>query len=688
MRRWILRGGAVVLAVLVLTASTATTSLADDGSPFDEAIERYQNLYDSRGNHIDSYMYLSLYDGGTTGMDTKFFSWIAAMQWTIYANLVKTAILWLDWVASLGWKDFLIGPLSALSSTAQTVIGTIGLRPLMLTILAIVVTVLLIRRRTGAALSELAIGCLMAALAAGALANPMAVVAGPSGAISQAQEVGDTLSTAISTDGEDLDGSSSTDDSGLTGALIDTMLRTPHQLINYGQVIDGGPCEEVYDSAIALPVDSQAPAGATPAQSSDGEDARITIGECDASLQAVADNANPQMVWNILRLTPASVFFVVLSVVILLLSMGAVLVAGWAAVSLVWQSLLGIAPGRSRRAMLRSLGVGAGALAFIALQAPLVTVFMLFVNAVVGSVGGPAAAWFRFDLVGFFLLLCIIALIVLWIRLRRTGRGLADSLARLGYQSSSAPHEVPLSARIARGVSTAADAHRLISGMRKPAAEPGEQLAAKMAPRSVDARFETVPTPTPRSTQTSGNRTLGAAPTERKQLGAAPASGTTGGTPDPSPSGPPSPPSGGRDAAGAPTRLGGRLKQATVLAAHVGLAAATGGGSTAVTGVKAAATGAKAATAASKVAKARQVVNHARSATNAFKVGANTVRPAGRQRTSRTPRNDALRAKLRPVNHEQRGRQSVDTKTGNSYGSVRTADGSEVLVPAGRGGHR
>src|SRR5699024_4542635 len=189
--------------------------------------------------------------------------------------------------------------------------------------------ILLLRGRTGAGGVELLMGGLVAALGVGLLADPMNLIAGPNGAITHAQGAAMDLAQAVATDGQSLTAPDTSEvRDGLTASLVDTMLRTPHQIINYGAIIDGGTCEDVYDQTLGQ------------------EDARLAMGKCDSALQDVADHPNALTVVKTARLLPTALVFALFSLAITFLAVGAVLLAGWCGVKLVWDLLVAIAGSR------------------------------------------------------------------------------------------------------------------------------------------------------------------------------------------------------------------------------------------------------------------------------------------------------------------------------------------------------
>lgn len=623
---------AIVGVLGVSTLGIAAPSFADDPTGIEEI---WSGLTDSHGNSIDDYNTLSFYDGGLTGWSQKLYGPLAEMMWGYYANVVRTQIIILDWIMALGWKDFVLGPLQSLSNIMNTIMGTLGLRSFMLLILALGVAVMLFRRRTGTAFTELIVGGMIAGLGVTLLANPMAAITGPTGAITQAQEVGMTLGTAITTGGESMEAADNEEmRNGLTQSLVDALLRTPHQIINYGAVIDGGPCEEAYNEALGNPAEG-----------------RTIVGDCDSELQRVADHPNAITLVNIWRLFPAIHSFWAFAVVIALVSLACVVFAGWYGVKLVWDLVMGIAPGSSRVGLFRSLGGLFGSLAALALSIPFVVIYMKVISNVTGSAGGPVAALFRFDLINLLLLLGTVLFIGMWWHLRRSGKSLASALGKLGKQSSAQPNQVSMASRVRSGVrdvtQIARDAHQLNRGIqdgrggKRPEVAPQAQTVDHTSPNATQSDPQTLWSLRGEGPGDSGGRAPSGATPPRTPTPAA-------ATPDVAPE------------TTAPERLRKRLssttKKASELGVHAGLAALSGGTSTLATGGRIAQIAAKT----EKVRKVQQVTRTAQ-ATQQRVTQARSVVDSIRERKEasqpRSRRNVDLRSRL-SQSQSSRGQQS------------------------------
>src|SRR5690606_15933152 len=115
--------------------------------------------------------------------DSEIFSTLAGMFWVWYRDMVSVQIWVLDWVLGMDWLGYILAPLAGLSAIVKGMISQIGLLNLMLVSLAFVVGYWLLKGRSAGGFVELLIGCVLAALATGYLADPMAIVGGDDGVV-------------------------------------------------------------------------------------------------------------------------------------------------------------------------------------------------------------------------------------------------------------------------------------------------------------------------------------------------------------------------------------------------------------------------------------------------------------------------------------------------------------------------
>lgn len=276
-------------------------------------------------------------------VDSEIFSTLAGMFWVWYRDMVAVQIWVLDWVLGMDWLGYILAPLAGLSIIVQSMIAQIGLLNLMLIILAFVVGFWLLKGRYAGGFMELLIGCLIAALATTFLANPMATIGGEQGVIMQSRDAGMDIATGFATEGASFQRDSQVIRDGLKGQLVDTLLRAPHQIINYGSVIDGTGCEDTYTENVGR------------------ENAVEAIGGCDAAYEEASSTVDAGTVVSTLSLLTTGFVFLLLSVVIVGGTIFAVLLLGWSAIKLLWQLPVGVISSGTRAQLFRTFAsVGFG----------------------------------------------------------------------------------------------------------------------------------------------------------------------------------------------------------------------------------------------------------------------------------------------------------------------------------------
>jgi hypothetical protein len=376
------------------------------------------NLEDTQGVAVDRFTLQ--WDTGSPwnplNVDSEIFSTLAGMFWAWYRDMVAVQIWVLDWVLGMDWLGYILAPLAGLSIIIQGMIAQIGLLNLMLIILAFVVGFWLLKGRFAGGFMELLIGCLIAALATTFLANPMATIGGDQGVIMQARNAGMDIATGFATEGASFERDSTVIRDGLKGQLVDTLLRAPHQIINYGSVIDGTGCEDTYTENVGR------------------ENAVDAIGGCDDAYQEAASNVDAGTVVSTLSLLTTGFVFLLLSVVIVGGTIFAVLLLGWSAIKLLWQLPVGVISSGTRAQLFRTFA----SVAFGAVLVAMATMFLVaWMRMLLGFYDATSGLPFlvRLYLFNTLVIAGAVFYVLMGASVRQALRGLADKLAAAGVPS-------------------------------------------------------------------------------------------------------------------------------------------------------------------------------------------------------------------------------------------------------------
>lgn len=376
------------------------------------------NLEDTQGVAVDRFMLQ--WDTGSPwnplNVDSEIFSTLAGMFWVWYRDMVAVQIWVLDWVLGMDWLGYILAPLAGLSVIVKGMIAQIGLLNLMLIILAFVVGWWLLKGRYAGGFMELIIGCVIAALATGFLADPMAVVGGQNGVIVQSRDAGMDIATGFATDGASFERDSAVIRDGLKGQLVDTLLRAPHQIINYGSVIDGTGCADTYTENVGR------------------ENAVEAIGSCDAAYKEAASTVDAGTVVSTLSLLTTGFVFLLLSVVIVGGTIFAVLLLGWSAIKLLWQLPVGVISSGARAQLFRTFAsVGFGCILVAMATMFLVAWMKMLLGFYDATSGLPFLV--RLYLFNTLVIAGAVFYVLMGASVRQGLRALADKLAAAGVPS-------------------------------------------------------------------------------------------------------------------------------------------------------------------------------------------------------------------------------------------------------------
>jgi hypothetical protein len=386
-------------------------------------------LEDSRGISIWNFE-LSLDRGGVTSPDKFFWASITEACWGFYRSMVALALWFLDWVMSFGWLHIVAAPMIAVGDAMQSVVYRVGAVPALLTIAAVAAVAWMMRGRWATGIFELAVALVIAALATGVFAQPVRMVAGDDGLIAQSQQWGLELSAALA--GQGAAGASPEQlRKAQTGVLVDTFVRIPTEMINFGRVLDGGKCEGAYDQVVK--------AGPYGYES----DIRDKVGDCDATLKDYADQPTASMALGSLVFMPASFVILLMSLVLA----GSVVAAGcyaiYQSVKAIVSLVTGLLPGGSRGSLMLTFTEAAISLLIILFTSVFLGIFLQVIQALFRSGTGDAVPK-TFVIVDVLLLVGVIIYLRQRKRFKEASHRMAELLSkRPGTSATRMPSRSP-----------------------------------------------------------------------------------------------------------------------------------------------------------------------------------------------------------------------------------------------------
>lgn len=387
---WWLLAAALLGVGTLAAAPSALAEPVEPGTPSSQmSWLDWIELRDSRGISVWSYE-LSIDRGGVMSPMKMFWAVVIDWFWSLYRAWVALAIWFLDWVLSMEWLALLSTPVLAIGDAMANVFRQLGVVPTMLTVAAAAAALWILRGKVATGVFEMSMALLVAAVATGALATPVRIVAGPDGLITQAAHAGRDLGLELSPD-RTASGTAEDRRAAQVAQMVDVFLRKPTQLVNFGQVLDDGPCEAVYNQALA--------AGNAP----DSSAVRDAVGDCDTAAGDVAANPSAVMALTSWLFYPSGALIFFLAIVLA----GGVLMAGanvlFQALKLIVNLILGLLPGGGRGALMLSLAEITMSLLVLVFTSVFLSVFLEILSALFGN-AAPGTFGRTFVLVDILLL--------------------------------------------------------------------------------------------------------------------------------------------------------------------------------------------------------------------------------------------------------------------------------------------
>lgn len=546
----------VVVALVVVSVSVILVAgpAAAETTDSDTGLSSFLELTDSHKVSVWNYQ-LSFDQGNVTSPMKGIWAFALSMLWSLYQAGVSVVIWLLDWVLSFKWLEVVAAPFLALSDGLHAVMNAIGAGPAFLTIAAMAAVLWMARGKWALGVYELGMSCLIAVLATSIFANPVQMIAGPDGALIKARDFGVEVAAGLANGGNG--GTGSETQQVLTQQLADTFIRLPHQLVNFGRVIDGTTCERAYDEALTDP-------------KADDATLREKIEGCNAEWVEYANNPGPDQLLSLAVIAPAGyaiAFFVgVLAIAVFLAALSAL----YQGLRLIVTLIFGILPGVARGSFWATLSDLVVSLAELVFAIVFTSGFLIALQSIFGnttvSTGGRVGTFLLVDI------LLIVGTVLFWRyrkSIKRSSKRLAELLgSRPGAANHPSNQAQSMGWGAAGGLASSAAKYAALRRMSKGAsvASPGrgpEDPAPSPAPGPIRGRVDVVRSP---KADASNDQPVLAGGPARKEL--------TAGGPDV-----PNRPKGSKPP---PRSHGGRAARLALLATKVGAAAATGGSSAAV----------------------------------------------------------------------------------------------------------
>lgn len=360
-----------LIQLLLWTAGPAVAGeLGDNMSPAN-FMTGFQ-LEDSHGVKLGWFFDLDIDEGGATNW-TRFFAYsITNFLWIGYLALLSMILVVAKEIFTLGWLDWLDGPIETVAGNLEGLIQSISWVALFGVIAVIIAAMSAMKGSALRSIGQIIMAMVVAALATGVLANPVQYLTGEDGMLKTSQKYGSEAAVMLVDPDAAAEGDSDLNvEKAIIAPLIDIFARQPHQVISFGQIVDGTKCEKTYDENVQGDDDKLGV--------KDGADPRGPMGKCHKPLKEWADNTNMVGAGIVfMMLFGASALHLFLSVLLIILVWSA-LQAFWEAIKLMWNLPLGtIAPGARGNAWKNVAHAG--------LECLYVVLFLVFIAAYINLV--------------------------------------------------------------------------------------------------------------------------------------------------------------------------------------------------------------------------------------------------------------------------------------------------------------
>jgi hypothetical protein len=425
-------------------ADATTPTGNDDASGRDLGVLSGLDAEDTHGLSVGKYQ-LSVDGGGPTN-PIKFVTngFLLSLTWEAYRWLAGLAVTLINMALQMSWLDALSKAIEPVATTLQVnVIDRLGLSQIALALTGLVAGGMIAKGKIASGFGRLLFAAVVAGAAATILANPVGSITGDDGLLQNAKKFGQSTATIVVSGGTSSQADPAAIEEETSAALVDTFVRLPHQLLNYGAIIDGGGCESAYDNVL-----KKGP------YASDDDAARSAVGDCQEKLKNYADDPGWTGVISSLVLLPAGILLLVLSLVLVVIAFLASILVLFCALKLIWDLITAQAPGE-RAGLASSLASIVGALVLMVSTHVLLAVYCVLLKKVmIGDDGQDVLS--RFLVIDLLLIVLIIITIATRKRIAERGRRWAERASSWAGAKGGAPVQMPRLSNLSQAGATIA----------------------------------------------------------------------------------------------------------------------------------------------------------------------------------------------------------------------------------------
>lgn len=512
-QRWLRtsKKGKIVLSIVLIqlllwiAGPAVADGLVDSRSP--AAFLPGFNLADSHGVKMGWFLDLDIDEGGVSNWSGFLAFTITNLLWVCYLYIISLLLYLAKTIFDMEWLNWLAPPIENIADALEKVIASIGWVGLFGVIAAIIAGFMAMKGASVRAIGQIVIAMIVASLATGVLANPVSLLTGDDGALMKAQEYGSEAAVML-VDPEAATGDSDLNvDQAIVAPLIDIFVRQPHQVLSFGQIVDGTDCEETYTEAVQGDDDKMG--------IKDAADPRGAMGDCHKPLKEWADNTSV--------LSSGLAVMVLLGNSVLNLFLGGLLaLMVWSALMALWEAIkfmisapVGTISGGARGLAWRNISHAGFECLYVVLFLVFIAVYINLIRDFLESV--PTNVYvIRQIMVNTLLIMGLIIAFIMRRKLKKQGDRMGDALNQMtGGGAAPAPVQAsPFKAMAA--VEAAKGVAHVVSKFKgagksapapnmapRPVAAPPTR--APVAPRSGPSAPPSAPPSTPPAPAPSGS---------------------------------------------------------------------------------------------------------------------------------------------------------------------------------------
>lgn len=227
---------AVLLPVLGAAAASADPGTGTANADGGDVLISWMGIKDTDGVPVAKYT-LTLNEGGWNDPTSTMFAKVASVSYEIYLCITTSALWLIKFALEFKWMHLFTVPFQTIGRGVTASMDRFGLAASALAVLAIVVVCTALAGKTAKAFSNIAMGMLMIGIAATIFANPLGELVGPDGLLAKGRDTGLDIATSVSDGALTKKGDGANVDD-MVARLADRFLRSPTQMINFGQVSD------------------------------------------------------------------------------------------------------------------------------------------------------------------------------------------------------------------------------------------------------------------------------------------------------------------------------------------------------------------------------------------------------------------------------------------------------------------